>query len=320
MMGSTKNFEDKTMIKIKPFSLIILFTVASTLSLTCLADPAGVDQIRLETGTPKRTNETVFYSVVSWRKENENVNKAIGLTFIKGTGTKKPATDVEAARKIANALNAGVNYEAPHSRGAMAEFNKGKAEVLISNREGFDLNRVTFSDYTNQALNISLPNNSFSEASIGVAIDIVYSAAVEYVDNFASGITLEAAGGSVTVTTDNNTPIKIETKGKTTKQIEKEIVQALGTQAHFSATPIFPNFVELKSRNYKTFDGGEVQIPRLNAKSIAIDINDAGLGVLAKFNFPDVNKVERDSGVVFYLIILLVLGALAYFFYTRRKI
>jgi hypothetical protein len=58
------------------------------------------------------------------------------------------------------------------------------------------------------------------------------------------------------------------------------LAQALGAMARFSLLPINPNFVELKSRNYKVFDGGEVYLLNLNAKSITIDINDSGLGHL----------------------------------------
>ncbi len=96
------------------------------------------------------------------------------------------------------------------------------------------------------------------------------------------------------------------------------MAQALSVNAHFSLSPIYPNFVELKSRNYKAFDPGEVQLPRLNANSITIDTNDAGLGVLTKFSFPDVHKAERESDNLPYLIALLVVAGLSYFLYMRK--
>jgi len=306
------------MINRKTLSSAILFCFATTLPLIASAAPKAENQLRIQTGTPKRTNETAFSSMVVWRKEQANVNKANGLTFILGSKAKKPTTDVEAARKIASALNGGINYEAPHDRGTVAEFNKGKAEVVVSNRAGFNIIRFTTRDYTNQELQYNLPGKSFKDASVDVAIDLVYSAAVEYIDNFASNISLKPAGGSVTVTIDNNSPIIIKTDGKTTRQLETELAKALGSMANVSSIPIYPNFTQLKSRNYKAFDGGEVQLPLLNAKSITIDINDSGLGVLTKFKFPDINKAENESDNMLYLMILLIAASLGYVLYSRK--
>lgn len=306
------------MIKRTAFTLAMLLPLAILLPSTGSAAAKGEDQLVIQTSTPKRQVETAFSSMVVWRKEQAGVNKANGLTFIKGRNAKKPTTDIEAARKFASALNGGINYEAPHDRGATAEYNKGENKVLISNREGFNLIRITSRDYTNQTLRYSIPGKSFSEANVDVAIDLVYSAAVEYIDNFASDISLKPAGGFVTVTIDNNTPIKISTDGKTTKQLETELAQAIGSKASFSLLPIYPNFTELKSRNYKAFDGGEVQLANLSAKSISIDINDSGLGVLTKFSFPDIHSADSDPDNMLYIFLLLIAAVLGYIFYARK--
>lgn len=293
-------------------------------SMVCLptvgyAQPAGANQLRIQTGTPKRTGETIFSSLVAWRSEEGRYNKANGLVFIKGTDAKKKTDDVEAARKIAGALSAGINYEAPTERGATAKVIKNKPEMLVGNRTGFDLTRVTTRDYTNQKLHYNVPNKSFKEASVGVAIDLVYSAAVEYVDNFSSGVKSETKGGSITVTIGDNSPVEIQTKGKTTKQLENELAKALGSAAQFSLLPIYSNFVEFKSRNYKPFDGGEVQLLNLNEKSITIDVSDSGLGVLTKFSFPDRYKPEESAFSMTNMIALLVAAGAGYFFYRRKK-
>ena len=288
--------------------------------MTGYSNPEGTYQLRIQTSTPKRTGETIFSSFVAWRHETGRVQKANGLAFIKGTQANKPTTDIEAAHKIASALNGGINYNAPTDRGAKAALSQGKAELMVSNRAGFGLTRLTTRDYTNQNLRYTMPDKSFSGASVGVAIDLVYSAAVEYVDNFSSGVKLETAGGSVTVTIDDNAPIVIETKGKTTKQLENELAKALGASAQFSLLPIYPNFVEFKSRNYKAFDGGEVQLLNLNAKSITIDVNDSGLGILTKFSFPDQYKPEDSAFNMTNIIgLLIVMAGAGVFFYRRKK-
>jgi len=310
------------MIKRKVLSLATLLALIITAGLPTISFAAKEesDQLRVQTGTPKRTNETIFSSLVSWKKEGGEHNKAKGLTYIDGSNGKKPTTDIEAAKKIAKSLNGGINYEAPRARGAIVKYTDNEAEFVITNTAGFDLTKVFLGDYTNQKLQYNVPGKSFSDAGVDMAIDLVYSAAVEYIDNFSSNVVREAAGGVITVTIDNNSPIEIQTKGKSTRQLEKELDQALGKRAHFSSEPIYPNIVELKSRNYKPFDGGETQIYGLNAKSITIDINDSGLGVLTKFRFPAVNEPEDNfEKSVMKLVGFLLVASLGAVFYARKK-
>lgn len=306
------------MIKNNLLGLVILLTFSITLPNICSALPAGQNQLLLQTGIPKRNGETAISYMVAWRKGDSNLHRANGLTFINGSDTKKPTSNVEVARKITSALNAGIDYDAPGERGAIAKTSKNKAEVLVSNKTGFDLANITIRDYSNQKLHYSIPSKSFQKVTVDIAIDIVYSAAVEYVEGFSSGIQQKTAGGFVRVIIDNNSPIEIKTDGKSTKQIENELVQAIGSVAQFSTTSIFPNFVERKSRNYKPFDGGEVQLPKLNAKSITIDIGDTGLGVLTKFKFPDANKPTDVAGNIYYIIGFLVIGILGFIYYTQK--
>ncbi len=306
------------MINRKPVSLALLFAFAASLPVAAYSADQGANKIRLQTSASKRNNETAFSTMVAWRKDQGRVNKANGLSFVLGSKAKNPPNDVEVARKITRALSGGINYEAPHERGAIAEFKKGRPEMLVSNKQGFDLIRFTSRDYTNQTLSYDIPGKTFNQAGVDVAIDLVYSAAVEYIDNFASAISLKPAGGYITVTLDDKQPIKIKTDDKTTSQLEKELAQAIGSSASYSLTPIYPNFTQLRSRNYKEFDGGEVQLPRLKAKSLSIDIDDPGLGVLTKFSFPDVNKDNNESNSLTYLIALLVAAALGFVFYRKK--
>ncbi|MCK5829225.1 MAG: hypothetical protein KAH20_02880 [Methylococcales bacterium] len=307
--------------KRRVLNLAALFTLTFAIGIPTIsfAAQAGNDQLRVKTGTPKKTKETIFSSLVSWKQEEGAENKAKGLTYIDGSNTKT-AKDVEAAKKIAKSLNGGINYEAPGSRGATVKYTDNTSEFVVTNTSGFDLTRVIFGDYTNQKLQYNIPGKSFSEASVDLAIDLVYSAAVEYIDNFSSNIVQETAGGVISVTIDNKSPIEIKTKGKSTKQLETEISKALGGIAHFSSEPIYPNIVELKSRNYKPFDGGEIQIFGLNAKSITIDVNDSGLGVLTKFRFPAVNEPEDNfENSVMKLVGFLLVASLGAIFYARKK-
>jgi len=300
---------------IKTISLAILSLLATSVAY---ALSNSHNELRLETGLSKRKGETAMSYLVSWRKGDSNLHRANGLTFIKGSDSKTPTSASEAARKMTNALNASINYDAPQERGVLAKFTKDKAEVLVSNKPDFELAQITVRDYSNQELHFNIPNKSFKAASVEVAIDFVYSAAVEYIDGFASTGKLKTAGGLITVVIDNNPAIEIKTEGKSTAQIEAELAKAIGSNANFSSTAIYPNFVERKSRNYKAFDGGEVQLVNFNAKSISVDITDSGLGVLTKFKFPDANKPTEVAGKMPYIIGFLVAGVLGYLLYISK--
>ncbi len=307
--------------------MITTKTLIRSLLLSCiiglpsigLANPEKTDQLIIQTSIPKRTIETSFSSMVSWQKPGINFNKSNGLTFIKGVNAKKPITAIEVSKKVAGALNAAIKTEAPSDRGAATEISKDKAEFLIFNKAGFAIDRITTRDYTNQALSYHIPGKSFSAASVDISINLVYSAAVEYVRDFASDIKQQTAGGTVTITIDKNNPIVISTKGKSTQQLEVEIANTLGSKAIFSSTPIYPNFTENRSKNYKAFDGGEVQLIGLNANSITIDINDSGLGVLTKFRFPNTIKTASNSNNILPITVFLIAGGIVYFFYNRKK-
>ncbi len=291
---------------------------AITFSGFANALPAEKNQLRVQTSVSKRSNDTGFSTLVSWRKGDSNLHRVNGLFFINGFESSNPSSAADIANKAASALNADINYDAPTERGALATNQKGKSEFVISNKDGFNLVQVTTRDYSNQKIQYDISNQSFSAASVGVAIDLVYSAEVEFIEGFSSGVNRKTTGGFVTVTIDDDAPIKVKTDGKTTDQLEKELAQFIGSKSQFSTTPIYPNYADEHSRNYKPFDGGEVQLLNLNAKSITIDVADAGLGALVKFSFPDANKPTDVANKVPYILGVLLTGFLGYLFYVMK--
>ncbi len=294
--------------------LILLFTF--TLSGVANSAVEGANQLRLKTGLSTRTGETAFSYLVTWRKGDEALKDINGLIFVNGTKTRAPSTAKEIAYNITKAINAAVVTRTPLDRGAIAKNNKD--EVIVNNKTGFELTRITVRDYSNQALSYSIPHKSFNTAKIGIAIDIVYSAAVEYIAGFSTAVKQETAGGYVSVKIDDNAPVKIITNGKTIEAIEAELAEALGAVADFSSTPIYPNFVQIRSKNYKSFDGGEVQLPSLNARSITIDIHDSGLGVLTKFVFGSVKQPVNLVSKVPYLIGILLASIIGFVLWKKK--
>jgi len=301
----------------KKIRFCLLLMASMNVSAVAYSAEQGKTQLQVQTSMSKRTGETAFSYLVSWRKGDADIRDINGLTFINGTDTQSPSSAEDIANNISKAINAAVVVRTPLDRGAVAKVKKSK--FLVENKEGFDLTRVTVRDYSNQALKFSIPNKNFKSASTGIAIDFVYSAAVEYIAGFSTAVKQETAGGFISVTLDSKTPIKIKTDGKTITEIEKELADALGSIAQFSSAPIYPNFVQIRSKNYKAFDGGEVQIPSLSANSITIDVGDSGLGVLTKFVFNDVKQPVQIMSKAPYVIGLLLAGIVGFVFWKNKK-
>lgn len=239
--------------------------------------PSGASQLHLHIKKDKRVGGA-FSSLVSWSKDEMTLKRANGLA------------------SIGSSSQAGVDGKALRNRrGVVAQFSNNNKDMLIKNKDGFSLTRVIIRDHSNQAIRYSIPDKTFNLASVAIAIDFVDSATAKKDDE-------GSAGGSVSVTIDNSSPIELSTKGKTAKELEMELALALGGNAYFSSTPIYSKSSGLKSSNNKTFDGGEVKILRLNANSIVVDVNDPRLGALTKFSFPEPRQRKNKSGVNFILL------------------
>lgn len=302
---------------IKKINGIVFFISLFAASNAVLASPENTQQLEVQTSKSKRTGETALSYLVTWRKGESRLYNANGLTFISGTEMAEPTSSSDVAYKLTKALNGAIDHDSPHLRGATAKNNQ--STLTVSNRAGFDLTRITVRDYSNQELEYSLGGKGFDAAAVDIAIDVVYSAAVEYMAGFSKGIKNEANGGFISVTVDSNAAIKITTNGKTNAKIEKELASAIGAKAQFSSSPIFPNFEQIRSKNYKSFDGGETQISGLKARRLVIDVNDSGLGVLTKFDFTNVEKPVDMVNNLPYIIGLLLASIFGYLFFTARK-
>ncbi len=291
-------------------------TAMSQPAVSAPTTPANQDQIRIHTGTPKKNGETLFSYTVTWRIDGGLTYRSTGLTFIQGPDKPHPTVGTEIGKKIVIALNDAMEYLYPSWRGANVQQPEGKEEVILSNNQGFDFTDLTFRDYSNQELTYDLMGKTFSAANVGIAIDIVYAADVENIAEFNPGKPKNASGGTITVRISNKEPVSVKTDGKSLDQIEKDLARALGGIAKFSATPIFPNIKDETTRNYKPFDGGEVQLIGLSADSISIDINDPSLGTLTKFQFPDTNKPTEIASYIPYIVYTGAGIAVLYFFFT----
>lgn len=309
------------MITTNTLSKILLLTTAlggvtiPTSSFALVPSVANKDQIRLITSDPKKNGETLFSYTVTWRIDDGLTYRASGLTFMHGPDKSSHTQGREVSKKLVVALVDAMEYLYPSWRGATVKQTTDQPGIIVSNKKGFDFTDLTFRDYSNMEITYDLLGKSFNSEQVAAAIDIVFAAEVENLADFNPNKPKVATGGSITIKIDGVEKANVKTDGKSMSSIEKDLASALGAIGKFSEIPIFPNLKDETTRNYKPFDGGEVQIPTLSAKSITIDINDPSLGVLTKFEFPDVNKPIDVANNVPYIIAGIILAIFGFFTY-----
>jgi len=268
--------------------LATLILMVSASFQVAYATPYGRDQIRVHTGEPGKPGDSLFALTSRWRIDGDVTYESTGITFVSGVERPKPTTGPGVAKKLAIAMSDGMIKQYPGWRGVEAANVPGQAEMTVSNKEGFSLYKVTFRDYTNGKMTYDLHGQSFGAAKVAVAVDIVYSAAVEYLAAFSdvSKKTEAASGGGIDILIDGGRTISVATQGKTTEQIEQAIASKLSS-GQISSSALYDHTTDGDARNSKPYDGGSVHFLTLPAKSITIQVNDPSLGVLMKFKFPD---------------------------------
>jgi hypothetical protein len=274
----------------KPFSPFCL-----ALTITCFSaglfqpvsastTPIGQDKLRIHTSTPKRNKDSLFSYTVEWRIDKAELFRSYALSFLNGKKLEGDGSGVMVAKKLVTAMKDGLIQLDPNWRGITVEQTPDRPAFTIANKAGYSLTNITIRDYSDQALGFDLVDKSFTEAGVEVAFDLVYTANVEYIDDFSTRSAQAASQGEIIIKIDNGNPIHIKTDGKTTATLEAEIAEHIGS-AHLSKTPLFPVLPSSDTRNIKPFDDSEVQFLNLEGKSISIDVTDPELGVISKFKY-----------------------------------
>lgn len=282
--------------------------------------PASSDQLRIHTSLPKKASDSLFSYTVEWRIDDSELYRSTGLSFLNAAKVDSHAGGAAIAKKLVTALKDGLIQLDPNWRGIVINQPQDQPELTMSNKSGYSLTAVTTRDYTNQALRYDLLGKAFNAEGVQIAIDLVLAADVEYLDGFSSKKSQTATQGDIEVTIDDHKPVVIKTDGKTTRQLEEELAKLL-TASKLSDKSLLPDLVSNDTRNNKPFDGSEVQLLTLAAKSIAIDVRDPSLGVLTKFKFKDENKTLKVIEPMFMLGALGLSGLLvvAYSWYRNNK-
>lgn len=275
--------------------------------------------MRIHTGSPKKTSDSLFSYTVEWRVDEGKRYHSTGLSFLNAKKIDPAAPTAQITKKLVTAMKDGMTQLHPDWRGIVIEQPQDQAELKIANKAGYSLANVTIKDYSNQALRYDLGGGKhFNSEGIQVAIDLVLAADVEYLDNFSAKRSQTASQGDIIIQIDDQKPIQIKTDGKSTRELEQEIVRQLSISL-LSETPLVAGVIDKDKRNNKPFDGSEVQLLNLAAKSIAIDITDPALGVLTKFKFKDETGAVNATEPRFMLATLGLIGILAAGYFWRKN-
>lgn len=285
-----------------------------------VATPAAQDTLRLHTGLPKKDSDALFSYTLEWRLDDEELYRVTGMSFLNAQKIDSDASPGRISKKLVTAVKDGMIQLDPHWRGVTVTQPGDEPELVVSNKAGYSLTSAVFRDYSNQALGFDLQGKSFSAAGVGIGIDLVYAADVDYLDGFTARKALTASQGDIEIRIDEQDPIRIKTDGKTTGELEAEIARQL-MQAQLAEASLVPHIINKDKRNNKPFDGSEVQLANLAAESLRIEVNDPSLGVLVKFKFKDENHSVKVAEPRFMMAALAGLSIIAvlFFWYRNKK-
>lgn len=276
--------------------------------------PEGKDAFMVIPSAPQKPGENLYSITARWRIDQDLTYESSGMAFVKGPEMDSPDTGKSVSHKIAMGLNDGLVDQYPKWRGVLigeATADDGSDAFNVSNKAGFSFMHVTLRDYTNQTTRLVSRASSFKAGSIKLAIDVVSAAAVDNPMAAAMGAqkrSYDSTNGAIEITLGDGKTVRVETDGKKSKQIEKELASKIN-EATLSSSSIAPHTKDGDARNLKPFDGSELELLSLDTNTITVSVTDPKLGVLYKFVYLDDNGAGTD-----YMIMLpglLIFGGLA---------
>lgn len=273
--------------------IISILTVALTTQLAMAETPEGQDELRIYTGAPKTNGESFVSISGRWMTSDELQSGFTALTFVNGPDRPKPDSAASMARKIAKSVKRGMAYLRTSLRGITANATKDteKPQYVIKNKKGISLSSIIIRDFSSEKFTAEIGAKSFSSHGVQIGWDFAEAASIAQapVNYSGPGKTFRAGGGGIEISIGDEKPVKIDTANKTTEQIEKSIAAKLGGK--FSSSSLFPVTTEKRDRkNIKPFDGGEVHLKGISAKSFTINVKDTSIGIITKYKFRESAK------------------------------
>lgn len=269
------------------------FTLAAIVVSTIVnaAVPAGQDELLIFPGNPQKNGESIVSISGRWVTDDGLKTGFTALTFVNGPDLPKADTAQSVAKKVAKSVKRGMAYLRLSLRGISIDLVKDaeKPHYVIKNKENIALSKITIRDFINDKFTSEVAGKSFAQRGIRVSFDLAESANVsKIVLNYSASDlkAFHAEGGGIEVTIGNGKTVIVETKNKTTKEIEQALASKLGGK--FSSSPLFPDEREKRDKkNIKPFDGGEVHFDSITANSFTVEVKDQSLGIINRYKFRD---------------------------------
>lgn len=273
---------------------ISLLTVVLGSQMAWTEVAISAEELRVYTGAPQKNGESFVSISGRWVMSDGLETGFTGLAFVNGPDQPKPDTAASVAKKVAKSVARGMAYMRGSIRGITATQIKDKPGYEIKNKEGISLTSLVIRDFTNDKFTVEAGADSFSASGVKVAFDLAESDIVAKVVVNYSGPskTFRASGGGIDIAIGKKKSVTVKTANKTTEQIEKDLARAVGGK--FSSSSLFPVKTEKRDRkNIRPFDGGEVHLNSISAKSYTMEVKDPSIGLITKYQF---KAAAQDSG------------------------
>lgn len=306
-------------------SLIILITMMN-IHPSQAETPTGQDELRIHTGNPKQSGESIISVTARWRTDQGLLTGSTSLIIVNGPDRRHSDDGLSIAQKVSKAMKISMIDHHPNMRGLTINVveDADDPQIVVKNNRGHSFTLLTLRDYTNQKFTVDIGGKSSSKTPVKVAIDLVDASGVDFVDEFnpKSKVQqlLRASGGGVNIRMGSGKSRAIKTKNRALEEIEKTIASKVG--GRFRTSPLFADEKERDKRNIKPFDGGDVQFAELASNSFTVELNDSSLGIITRYQFSDAKGSSGGAASNLPLIIVLVLvgvGGFYYFTSVRTK-
>ncbi|MCI0653011.1 MAG: hypothetical protein L0Y38_04375 [Methylococcaceae bacterium] len=255
------------------------------------AVPAGRDELRIYPGNPQKPGESIVSISGRWVTDDGLQTGFTALAFVNGPDRPKPDSGQSVAKKVAHSMRRSMADLGLSLRGLSVDLakNTDNPHYILKNKEGFSLSKLTVRDYINDRYTIEIGARSFGQHGAKVSLDLTESASIgKVIINYSAAEqkAFRAEGGGVEVTIGDGKTVTVETKNRSTEEIEQALASQVGGK--FSSSPLFPDEREKQDeKNIKPFDGGEVQLVSLAANSFTVDVKDPSLGIINRYLFRD---------------------------------
>ncbi len=193
-------------------TLSLLSASALFQSAYAVPTPANQDALSIHTGIPRKVGDSLFSYTAEWRMDDGELYRATGLSFLNAAKIDAVASGASVTKKLVTSMKDGMIQMDPSWRGITVNQNQDQPELTIANKAGYSITTVIIRDYTNQPMRYNLSGKSFNAEGVQVAIDLVLSANVEYLDGFSSRKSRIASQGGIDVTIDDQKTIHIKMK------------------------------------------------------------------------------------------------------------